>query len=59
MRLLYLPVNACWVFMFGTQIVRMGEGALFHRDRQDAIFEAALCGLQIADDNTVEAVNGC
>jgi hypothetical protein len=59
MYLVYLPVNAAWVFVFGhtvetAQPIRMGDdNPMFFPDKDDAIAAAHRQGLQVEADGTV------
>jgi hypothetical protein len=54
MRLVYLPVNAAWVFVFGDSVTRMGSGDMFHVRRADAVRAANACGLSVSRRGIVE-----
>ncbi len=63
MHLVYLPVNAAWVFVFGKAIdtaqpTRMGDGPMFFNKRDDAVEAAHGQGLQVEADGSVRALHG-
>lgn len=55
MRLQYLPANQAWVFVFGDQLVRMGDGPMFHETRADAVAAANACTLAVLKSGLVVA----
>ncbi len=55
MRLRYLPANMAWVFVFGDQIIPMGDHSRFHASRADAVRAAAEHGLAVSRSGVVSA----
>lgn len=63
MRLMYLPANAAWVFVFGedirtASIEPMGDHGRFFNTRVEAVDAAHECGLVVRRDGTVESEVG-
>jgi hypothetical protein len=48
MRLVFLTTNCRWVFLFGEQIVPMGDAGRLFTTRCEAIEAAAVCGLSVS-----------
>lgn len=60
MRLVYLPVNAAWVFLFGddlrtAQIITLSSEERFIRERKDAVAAAKRHGLVVSKSGVVTA----
>jgi hypothetical protein len=60
MRLVYLPVNAAWVFLFGddlrtAQIITLSSEERFIRSRKDAVAAAKRHGLAVSKSGAVTA----
>ena len=60
MRLVYLPVNAAWVFLFGddlrtAQIITLSSEERFIRSRKDAVAAAKRHGLAVSPRGVVTA----
>lgn len=53
MRLVYLPVNAAWTFLFGDAPVRIGSGPLLFARRADAVTAARAVGLAVGVSGVV------
>ena len=58
----YLPANDAYVFAFGedratAQLLRMGDGSMFHPHRASAVSAAFDCGLQVLPDNSVVSLD--
>jgi hypothetical protein len=54
----YFPANAAYAFTFGTdpatmQLVRMGDGPMFHRIRREAVIAARSKGLDVCKNGEV------
>jgi hypothetical protein len=57
MFLKFLPANNAWAFVFGTALVRMGNAQMFFNNRDDAVKEAAGCGLAVDAKGVVSVIN--
>ena len=54
MRLVMLPVNSCWAFLFGDTLVSIGsECRTLFPTRAEAVSYAGRHGLEIDSDGTV------
>lgn len=54
MKLVYLPVNAAWAFLFGDTLVRLHNAdSLFFCTRRAAVVAASACGLAVSSRGTV------
>ena len=53
MKLVYLPVNAAWAFLFGDNPTRMGDFKMFFDTREEATAAAEHQGLIVDDDGKV------
>lgn len=54
MRLVFLPANSAWVFMFGDSLTRLHGEPLFFRSRAAAVAAATCLGLRVNADNSLE-----
>lgn len=55
MRLIFLPANQAWVFVMGTELVRMGDYEMFFEDRVTATRAARNQGLRVTNKGNVHA----
>ena len=54
MRLVRLPVNLCWAFLFGDALVSIGdECRTLFPTREEAVSYVSRCGLNVGSDGTV------
>ena len=54
MRLVMLPVNLCWAFVFGDALVSIGsERRTLFPTREEAVSYVSRCGLDVGSDGTV------
>lgn len=53
MRLVYLPVNMAWVFLFGDTPSRLGDYEMFYYSRSEAVVAARHFGLTVARNGRV------
>ena len=54
MRLVRLPVNSCWAFLFGDTLVSIGsECRTLFPTREEAVSYVSRCGLDVGSDGTV------
>jgi hypothetical protein len=58
LSLRYFPANAAYAFTFGRsiaslQMLRMGDGPMFHRTRKEAVIAARACGLDVCRNGEV------
>ena len=54
MRLIRLPVNRCWAFLFGDALVSIGsECRTLFSTREEAVSYVGRCGLDVGSDGTV------
>ena len=54
MKLQYLMVNQAWVFTLSDSLIRMGDGPMFHETRDNAVYEARICGLTVDNRGNVK-----
>jgi hypothetical protein len=58
-KLVYLPVNAAWAFLFGDTLVRLHNAdSLFFRTRRAAVLAASACGLAVGGRGAVSVREG-
>lgn len=53
-RLIHLPANQVWVFVFGSTPIRLDGEQMFYPSRKEAVLIAGYHGLIVADNGTVE-----
>ena len=54
MRLVRLPANRCWAFLFGDTLVSIGsECRTLFPTREEAVSCVSRCGLDVGSDGTV------
>ena len=58
LALRYFPANAAYAFTFdrdvrSMQLIRMGDGDMFHRTRKQAVIAARSCGLDVCRNGEV------
>lgn len=60
MKLVYLPANSAWCFVFGeaietASIEPMGDYGRFFQTREQAVQAATECGLQVSTEGIVNS----
>jgi len=58
MRLIYLPANSAWAFVFGDSPTRMAGDEMFFRNRRDAVASAKRHGLAVDRKGNVTPIGG-
>lgn len=54
MRLIRLPVNRCWAFVFGDALVSIGgECRTLFPTREEAVSYVSMCGLDVDSEGIV------
>ena len=56
MKLIYSPANMAWVFYYGLMPTRMGDAPMFFENREDAVLEASIMGLNVSPSGHVSTV---
>jgi hypothetical protein len=60
MRLVHLQANSAWAFVFGDQLVRLGDaGMLLFPSHHEAVLEARHFGFTVSRDGTVTLKENC
>jgi len=57
-RLMYSKANQAFVFVFGDQLLRIGDNQMFYRNKADAVRAALKAGLVVDGKGFVTAVDG-
>lgn len=59
MRLVYLPVNAAWCFLFGDSPLKLHNAdSIFYTDRDDAVADAVACRMTVLTSGRVVSLPG-
>ena len=53
MKLVYLPANQAWIFLFGDSIQRVGNNPLFFKSSFEAVHAAKSVGLHVYRNGSV------